>query len=264
MSISLKRVWGVMIRHLFSWSRDLESLAESFWWPSFDVFLWGLTTVYLLRNEGIIPAFVSFFIGAIILWMFVYRAQQELGFIFLKEIWERNFLNMFTSPLTVWEFSGAALSLGIIKLLISAVWMVILAYFLFTFNIFAMGFWLIPFIVNLLVVGWSAGFVIDGLLLRYGNRVQAFTWSLILIIQPFSAVFYPVSIMPQWMQTIAYLLPTSHIFEGMRSVLIHGSINYQALLIASVLNIIYLTASLIFFAGSFRKAQETGMLVKLS
>lgn len=259
-----RRIWAVTLRHLFVWLRDLEKLVESFWWPSFDVFLWGLTTLYLKQTQGAIPAFVSFFIGAIVLWMLVYRAQQEMGFTFLDEIWSRNLLNMFTSPLTIWEFLSASLLLGTVKILISATWMVVLAYFLFAFNIFNMGLWLIPFIINLLVLGWSAGFVIDGLLLRYGHRAEALTWSLILIIQPFSAVFYPVSVMPQWMQTIAYMLPTSHIFEGMRGILIHNTVNHQSLLIAVGLNIVYLCISIIYFKASFRKAQETGMIIKLS
>lgn len=261
---SLKRVWAIVVRHLFSWYRDLEVLFESFWWPSFDLFIWGLVTLYLRTSEGAPTIFINFFLGAIVLWMFVYRAQQEMGFVFLKEVWDRNLLNIFTTPLSIWEFLTASMLLGITKLAISAVWMAILAILLFEFNIFSLGLALIPYVANLLILGWSAGFIINGLIIRYGWRVQSFAWTLILIIQPFSAVFYPVSVMPLWMQFVARLIPASYVFEGMRKVLIDGSVDIWGLLIATLLNIFYVFLSILFFANSFRKAKESGMLVKFS
>lgn len=264
MKINVNRVWAIMQRHLFSWPRDLESLAESFWWPTFDLFIWGLMSVFLRQKEGIAPVFLSLFVGAIILWMFVYRSQQEVGMTFLKEVWDRNFLNIMTTPLTIWEFLTASLALGTIKLVISAAWMIFMAYALFTFNFFRVGWLLIPFVINLLLVGWSAGFFINGLIIQYGNRVQAFAWTLILVIQPFSAVFYPVSAMPTWMQVVSKILPTSYIFEGMRGVLLDGRIDISSLGIATGLNLVYLLLALWYFQYGFRCAKETGMLVKFS
>jgi len=254
----------MIIRHLFVWPREIEAIAEAFWWPSFDLFLWGLMTVYIQKTQNVPSVFISFFLGAIILWMFVYRSQQEMGFTFLREAWDRNILNIFTTPLTIWEFVSSTLILGMIKLAISAIWMVFLGYILFSFNVFSFGWYLIPFVINLLVTGWSAGFIINGLILRYGYRVQAFAWTLVLIIQPFSAVFYPVSVLPSWMQPVAYALPTSYIFEGMRKVLSEGVMDNSFVVIASILNLLYLTLSIMLFKNFFRGAQKSGAIVKFS
>jgi len=264
MRINTQRVRAIVIRHVLTWGRELESLTESFWWPSFDVFLWGFTTVYLERQQGISAVFIRVFLGAIFLWMFVYRAQGEVGMVLLREVWDRNLLNLFTSPLTPWEFNVASLLLGIMKLALSAIWMAILAQVLFSFNIFQFGWYLIPFVMNLVVTGWVAGFIINGLILRFGNRYQVFVWTLVLIIQPFSAVFYSVSSLPPWMQWATMVFPTSYIFEGMRAVLLWGFTDYRGLLMATGENIVYVVLAITFFARSFRKAQETGMLVKLS
>lgn len=264
MKVSFTRIWAIIVRHLFSWPRDLESLAESFWWPSFDLFIWGFVTVYLRDAESTSNVFISFFLGAIVLWMFVYRAQQEMGFVFLKEVWDRNLLNIFTTPLKISEFVIGSLVLGITKLAISAIWMSILAIILFEFNIFSLGFWLIPFVLNLLVLGWTAGFIINGLIVQYGFRVQSFAWTLILIIQPFSAVFYPVSVLPQWMQTVAKLIPVSYVFEGMRQILLDGFLNTSSLIVATGLNMFYLALACLFFAESFKRAKRSGMIVKFS
>lgn len=264
MSGKVNRIWAIVLRHLYVWPRNLESLIESFWWPSFDVFLWGLMTVYLSSKEGVPNYFTAFIIGAITLWMFVYRSQQEIAFTFLKEFWDRNLLSIMTTPITIWEFQIATLILGLFKLALSGIWMGILGYFLFSFNIFRFGWYLIPFLCNLFLVGWTAGFIVNSLIIRYGYRVQAFAWSLIIIIQPFSAVYYPVSTMPYWMQEVARFVPTSYIFEGMRSVIREGTMNFGALGFATILNVFYLALSLFFFSWSFGKARENGMIVKFN
>lgn len=262
--MKMSRVWAIMIRHLFSWPRDLEGLAEAFWWPSFDLLIWGLMSTFLQKQQGVAPVYLSVFISSIVLWMFVYRSQQEVGIMFLKEVWDRNFLNIMTTPVTIWEFLLASLGLGTIKLAVSASWMMILAFVLFKLNVFSIGWVMILFVINLLLTGWSAGFFINGLIVQYGNRIQSFAWTLLLIIQPFSAVFYPVSSLPGWMQWVAKILPTSYIFEGMRASLLQGKVGMSDLVIATALNMVYLVLSLWFFSFSFKRARESGMLVKFS
>lgn len=264
MKNSLIRIWAIVARNLFSLSRDLERMAEMFWWPTFDVLIWGLMTIFLQERQGIPETFINLFIGAIVLWMFVYRAQQEMGVLFLREVWDRNILNILTTPLTMWEFLTATLIIGIVSNLISAIWMSLLAFFMFKFQIFTFGWMLIPFVINLLVVGWWTGFIINGLIICFGYRVQALAWTLVLIIQPFSAVFYPVSILPGWMQVVSKALPTSYIFEGMRQVLAIGMIDGPKILIAGLLNGIYLVLAILFFRYCFQKARENGMIVKFS
>ncbi len=264
MHAKARRIWAVVIRHIFTLPRDLEGLSEVFWWPTFDVLIWGFMTIFLQKNQGLPSMFISIFIGAIVLWMFVYRAQQEMAVLFLREVWDRNLLNMLASPLTIWEFLFGSLILGIIKISVSAIWMNILAFVFFTFNIFTFGNLLVPYIISLLIVGWSAGFIITGLVVQYGYRMQALAWMLVAVIQPFSAVFYSVSSMPLWMQYIAKALPTSYIFEGMRQVLRSGKFDLNGLVIASGLNVLYLVLAMLFFKRSFRKAQESGMIVKFN
>jgi ABC-2 type transport system permease protein len=261
---SLRRVTAIIIRHLFAWRRDIESLFEAIWWPSFDVLLWGLMTVYISSGEGASQRIVAFIVGAIFLWMFVYRSQQEISFAFLKEVWDRNLMSILTSPISITEYMAATLILGIVKLLLSVVWLSFLSYFLFSFNILNLGTALLPFVVNLFLVGWWAGFFINGMIVRYGYRVQSFAWSLLVVIQPFSAVFYPVSSLPVWMQRISSVIPTSYVFEGMRNVLSGNPVDPKGLGTAMVLNLVYLILSLIYFRYSFKKALENGMIVKFN
>lgn len=259
-----RRVWGVVVRHLYSFPRELEAVAEAFWWPTFDLFIYGLMVSFFQSQQGLPTLFISYIIGAVILWMFVYRSQQEMGLVFLREVWDRNILNLLTTPLTIWEFSWATILLGIIKLSLSVVWLSILAFLLFSFSFGSFGFMLLPLVANLLAFGWSTGFLINGMVIRWGYRIQAFSWTLILLFQPFSGVFYPISSMPQWMQHVSRFLPLSYIFEDMRSILGGNPITEGSLPKATLLNLVYLGFCVWFFARSFEKARESGQLVKFS
>ncbi len=262
--INMHRVTAVVTRHLMSWPRSLERLADALWWPTINLALWGLVTVFLQKQTDTPGIYIGMFIGGLMMWVMVSRSQEEMGTMFLQEAWDRNILNMFASPLTIWEFNIAAMIISIIKLVLTAVWLYFLAIILFAFNIFSFGWVLIPFALNLLVTGWSLGLIINGLIVQYGYRVQVFAWTLSLLILPFSGVYYSVSATPIWMQYIARVLPTSYVFEGMRHVAQTGSIDYGGLGIAVFLNFLYFGFGLWFFARSFRKAQESGMIMKFS
>lgn len=258
------RIRGVLYRHLTLWSRDFDKIAGTFWWPVIDLLIWGLVTVYLQRQSGVPSAAVTFFIGGVIFWGIINRAQLDIGLSFLDEAWDRNLLNLFASPLTRWEFITASFILGIIKASISLFVVSILAFLLYTFNIFDFSWYLIPFVANLIFMGWWIGVLMNALILRFGYRVQAFAWTLVLVFQPISGVFYPLSVLPYPIQVIARLFPSSYIFEGMRAVLDSGSFSYLLIIIATVLNVIYLGLAFWFYNRMFNESQKKGYLINFS
>ncbi|OGG02644.1 hypothetical protein A2W14_01180, partial [Candidatus Gottesmanbacteria bacterium RBG_16_37_8] len=176
----------------------------------------------------------------------------------------RNLINLFTTPISLIEFIIATLILGLIKLLMVILFMGLIAFFLYRFNIFFYGWYLLPAIVNLTLVGWWVGFIIDGLIFRYGYKIQAFAWAFIFVLYPFSAVLYPVEILPPWARHISAVLPTSYIFENMRAILFSGKFNALDIYIALTLNLIYLILSTIFLKLMFKNALQNGRLIKLN
>src|SRR3972149_11566546 len=263
-NINVHRVQAVLLRHMFSWPRSLERLADSFWWPTINLFTWGIVTAFLQGQAESTQLIGSIFLGGVVMWLLVSTSQQEMGLVFLQEAWDRNLLNMFTSPLTIWEFNLASVIIGIIKLTISLIWMLILARVFFAFNLFTYGWMFVPYAFSLLITGWTIGLLINGLIIQYGYRVQAFAWTLTIIFQPFSGVFYPVSAMPPWMASVARLLPSSYIFEGMRQVMREGTSDYNGLLLSYGWNILYFALAMWFYSYSFRKAKASGMIMKFS
>ncbi|MBI4990771.1 ABC transporter permease, partial [Candidatus Gottesmanbacteria bacterium] len=175
-----------------------------------------------------------------------------------------NLINLFTTPIRLREFIAGTIVLGLLKLLLTGIILSILAVVLYQFNIFDFGLFLIPAVINLILAGWWIGFFINGLILRFGYRVEAFAWAFVFVIYPFSAIFYPVSVLPEWAQFIARMLPTSYIFENMRSVISTGYFFAPDIIISFVLNLCFLSLSIIFMQRMFKEALRNARLVKLN
>lgn len=262
--INFSAVAAVVMRNIYEWKRNLDRVVDSFWWAIIDLIFWGLTSNYLKQNNPGIPNIVAFFIGGIILWVFVQNSQRDINMPLLNEAWNRNLINLFITPIRLREFMIGTIILGLIKLSLTCVTLILIALILYQFNIFTLGWYLLPAVVNLILVGWWIGFFINGLILRFGYRVEAFAWSLVFVIYPFSAIFYPVSILPDWAQFIAYLLPTSYIFENMRNVIFAGTYSWTSMMFSFILNMLYLTLSVIFLKLMFKEALKSARLVKLN
>ncbi|OGF98649.1 hypothetical protein A2153_04120 [Candidatus Gottesmanbacteria bacterium RBG_16_38_7b] len=261
--INWSAVFAIILRHIYTWRRDLDRLVDSFWWATMDLVFWGLTSTYVSQyNLGF--DIVAVFIGGIIFWSVVLGSQRDINMPLLDEAWNRNLINLFTTPITITEFVIATLILGLTKLILTMSFLSLLAFVLYQYNIFRYGFFILPAFASLILTGWTVGLFIDGLILRYGYKVQSFAWALLFVIYPFSAVIYPVDILPEWARLISKLVPTSYVFENMRSVLFSGSINSSQLMVSFILNLIYLSLSLFFLRSMFKFALITGRLIKLN
>lgn len=193
------------------------------------------------------------------LWIIVWRGQSEITIGILDDLWNKNLINIFASPLKFSEWITALVALGIIKAFISFSFGVLVAYLLYAINILPYAFYILPFALLLIMTGWSMGFFIAALILRFGTRIQTLAWTFPWIVSPFSAIYYPVSILPDWAQKISSLLPTSYIFEGMREVINTGNVDSTKIIVSLILSIIYLALSIYFLKSSFNKLMNKGL-----
>lgn len=261
--MKLHRILAIVQRHIYLYKRSLPRWLEIFYWPLLDLLLWGFITLYLRAVPGNIPHFVTFFLGALIFWDILYRANQGVSISFLEDVWSRNLLNLFASPLTAGEFLTALMTMGIVKMLTGTIAAVLLAMVLYSFNIFILGLSLIPFVLNLLLMGWAIGIVTTALILRFGMGAEVLAWGLALIFQPVSAVFYPVSTLPRFLQTVAFYTPSAHVFEGMRELLSSGTFPWHHLVWSFGLNGIYLGFAVAFFFYMLSRVRKLGLLMRV-
>jgi len=261
--MKLHRINALVIRHLYLFQRSIPRLMDLFYWPIMELVLWGFISVYIdkLNISGFNA--VTVLMGAIIFWDLLSQSQKAVSIAFLEDVWERNFLNIFVTPLRISEFLASTMLLGLFRIIIVGIVMGVLALFMFKFNILVFGLYLVPFMLNLLIFGTTLGLFTTAIILRYGTSAQILAFGFLFLIQPFSAVFYPVSVLPHSLQIVSYLLPSTYVFEGMRQVIATGTMSGNLLLLSFLTNIIYLIIVVWFFFRMFAKVKEKGRLLKL-
>src|SRR3989344_5974618 len=198
--MNLSRINGLIMRHLYLYKRSVPRLMDIFYWPVMELLLWGFISAFIekLNVEGFNA--VTVLLGAVIFWDFLAQSQRAVSVAFLEEVWERNFLNIFVTPLRVGEFIASTFILATIRIILVGVVMALIAFFFYHFNLFSFGFTLIPFMLNLLLFGAVLGLFTTAIILRYGTSAQGLAFGFIMLLQPFTAVFYPVSSLPSFLQ----------------------------------------------------------------
>jgi ABC-2 type transport system permease protein len=253
------RVKAVVWRHLYNFKHSWDRLSDAFYWPAMDIFIWGLTSMYIREATVEIPNIVMLLMTGLVFWMIVWRGQYEITVNLLEEMWNSNLVNLFTTPLTVYEWMAGVVVLGVMKMVIIISFAGMLVYLLYAVNVFKFGWLILPFMALLLMFGWSVGFIVAGLIVRFGMRIQTLAWTGIYILAPFSAIYYPVSSLPAWAQTIARWTPTSYVFEGMRSVIFTGTMDQAGLIKSVGLTIVFFLSSIGFFLLMFNQSRKTGL-----
>jgi ABC-2 type transport system permease protein len=199
----------------------------------------------------------------VLLWEVTLRSQMGMSISFLEEMWSRNLGHVFVSPLRPFEMVLALVGMSIIRMLMGTMPAILLAWAFYAFNLFALGPVLVLFFMNLMIMGWAVALGVVSLILRHGAGAEPLAWGLLFGLAPFSAVFYPVSVLPGFIQPIAYALPTTHVFEGMRAVLLQGVVRWDHLGAAFALNMVWLAGAALLFNRQFHAARRSGALISI-
>ncbi|SEH03378.1 ABC-2 type transport system permease protein [Nonomuraea solani] len=252
------RVLGVVRRDFAALRRSPIRMFEILFWPTVELVLWGFVTSFLQAQR--VPFVVSFLLGAVLLWQVLQKASNEISIAFLEDIWSRNLLNVQVSPLSSVEYLVGLMLFSLGKVAFAVAMMAGLALALYGFGVGTIGVGLVPFMGVLLVLGWSLGLVGIAAVLRFGENAQVIAWSLVFVVQPLAAIFYPVSVLPAPLQSVAWFLPASHVFEGMRTVMAGGALPWDRLAWAAVINVGYLAGALALFGWALGHARRHGRL----
>jgi ABC-2 type transport system permease protein len=262
--MSFNRVAAILLRHFYLVRGSYSRLFPLFAWVAIDMVLWGFITRYLnvVTSSGL--NFVPIFLGAVLLWDFFTRVMQGVTTAFFEDVWSRNFLNIFATSLSIWEYlSGLVLS-SIVSSIIGLIVMFALATTLFGLSFASYGIMLVPFLLVLFLYGIALGIFASAMVLRLGPAAEWFIWPIPALISPFAGVFYPISTLPLWMQYLSRLLPPSYVFEGMRAVISGAVVSGSELFWGGCLAVVYVMFACWFFARVYRHAVRTGLIARYS
>ena len=258
------RSGAIFLRQLYLLRGSPARVVPLFGWVAIDIVLWGFITRYLNSGARSGFNFVPTILGAVLLWDFFTRVMQGVTMAFFEDVWSRNFLNIFATPLSIWEYLLGLVFSSIFTSSFGLVVMLVLATAVFGLSFFVYGAMLIPFLLILFAFGIALGIVASALVLRLGPAAEWFVWPIPALISPFAGVFYPVSTLPVWMQAIARVLPASYVFENMRSIVGGGAGSPAALLAGASLVLLYIAGACWVFASVYRRAVRTGLIARYS
>ncbi len=260
--MKIQRISAIFLRQFYLLRRSPYRILNLLHWAFLDLIVWGLTLFYIYTAGNVKLNFLFVILGAVILWNFLIRVQQGITISFLEDIWVRNFMNLFASPLTLNEYILGLVSISIFQAFIQSTLMIFLAWILFAYNIFQFGFLLIPFIVVLFIFGLALGLFSTAFILRLGPSSELLAWFIPAWISPLAGVFYSVSALPYWVQFLAYALPPMYIFEGMRKIVLSGSFDLNDLFIAFTISVVSFILAYWFLLRSYRYVLRRGLFTR--
>lgn len=258
------RIAAIVLRQFYLIRGSAARMVPLFIWVAIDILLWGFITKYLNSVSGASFNFIPILLGAVLLWDFFSRVMQGVTVSFFEDVWSRNFLNIFATPLSVGEYVMGLVLTSIATSLIGLGVMLVLATTAFGLSFFTYGVMLVPFLFVLFLFGIALGIAATAMVLRLGPASEWFVWPIPALLSPFVGVFYPLATLPAWMRYIGYALPPSYVFEGMRAIVLGSDFSGATLALGTVLSALYIVVAAWFFMRVYRYAVRTGLLARYS
>lgn len=257
-------VAAILLRQWYLLRGSPVRALPTFAWVAIDIVLWGFISRYLNAVSGAGINFTTVFLGAVLLWDLCGRVMQGLITAFLEDVWTRNFLNLFASPLSISEYVAGLIVASIATSVIGLTVMLALAVPVFGLSLLKLGPPLLTFLVVLYAFGVALGVLASAMVLRFGPASEWLVWPIPALLSPFCAVFYPLSVLPAWMRGVAHALPPSYVFEGMRAVLRGEPFSLASGLWAVALAALEIVLAAWCFVRVYRHAVRTGLLARYS
>jgi ABC-2 type transport system permease protein len=260
--LSMHRINAMVLRYWYLLMSSWPRLLELIYWPALQIITWGFLQSYIAQNDSFFARAGGTLIGAVILWDILFRGQLGFSISFLEEMWARNLGNLMMSPLRPAEFVAALMIQSVIRLSVGMVPVSLLAIAFFGFNLWALGLALAVFFLNLLLTSWAIGILVAGILLRYGLGAENMAWSFMFLFLPLTCVYYPVEVLPSWLQVVAWMLPPTYVFEGMRALIIEHVFRADLMMQAFAVNIVLFAGGVVGFLLFLKSARREGTLLQ--
>ena len=257
------KIYALSLRHIYLIKGSFPRILDLIYWPTIQIFLWGFISKFFTLSSTYYNNTVGIILSAAILYDFLFRSSISYNMMFLEEIWSRNFTNLFIAPIKLSEIIAALTFTAILRTLIGLIPASLIAIPLFGVSIFKIGIPLIFLLITLYIFGITLGLLVTSGLIRYGPSFENIAWASLFFLAPLGCIYYPIDILPSWLQVVANLLPLVHIFEEMRSILIDNIVNYYDVLKAFLISLVYFAIGIIVFYYSYGGAKKRGTLINM-
>ena len=261
--MNFNKILALSLRHVYLIKGSFPRILDLIYWPTVQIFLWGFISKFFTLSSSYFENTVGIILSAAILYDFLFRSSISYNMMFLEEIWSRNFTNLFIAPIRISEIITALTITAIFRTLIGLVPAALLAIPFFGVSIFKIGMPLIFLLISLYIFGVTLGLLVTSGLIRFGPSFENIAWASLFFLAPLGCIYYPIEILPIWLQIIAKFLPLVHIFEEMRNILINDIVNYFEISKAILISFLYFVFGVIIFYVSYNGAKNRGTLINM-
>ena len=257
------KVFALSLRHIYLIKGSFPRILDLIYWPTVQIFLWGFISKFFTLNSDYYSNTVGIILTAAILYDFLFRVSISFNMMFLEEIWSRNFTNLFIAPIKINEIITSLTLTAVLRALIGLIPAAILAIPLFGVSVFKLGFPLLFLLISLYLFGVTLGLLVTSGLLRFGPSFENIAWASLFFLAPLGCIYYPIDVLPNWLQFVAKGLPLVHIFEEMRNILLNNTVNYLDIIKSISISIVYFILGVIIFYTSYFGAKQRGTLINM-
>ncbi|MFM9889172.1 MAG: ABC transporter permease [Rickettsiales bacterium] len=259
-----RRIFAIVYRYGCVLKSSPDRILGLYIWMLIDMVLWGFISRYLDR---IVPGgfnAITVFLGAVLLSNFFARVMLNINMTFFEDMWARNFLNIFASPLTIREYLAGLIACGLVTSSFGLLLAFGTAAALFGFSPLTYGPALLPFLLILYVFGIALGIFGCAVVLARGPSSEWFIWPIPALMTPFVGVYYPIATLPHWMQFVSHALPPAYVFEGLRAGVAGQPFDMGGFGIGIGLAVSYVLLAVLFFVRVYKRALRSGLIARYS
>ena len=257
------KIYGLSLRHIYLIKSSFPRILDLIYWPSIQVFLWGFISEFFTMNSTYYSDAVGVILTAAILYDFLFRTSISYNMMFLEEIWSRNFTNLFIAPIKISEIITALTLTAIARASIGLFPAALLAVPFFGVSLLSLGPPLLLLLISLYIFGITLGLLVTAGLMRFGPSFENIAWASLFFLAPLGCIYYPIEMLPEWLQIISKCLPLVHIFEEVRSILIYDTVNYIQIIKAITISCFYFMLGVVIFYTSYFGAKIRGTLINI-
>ena len=261
--MNFNRMYGLFLRHFYLITRSFPRILDLIYWPTIQITLWGFISIFFASNTSYYNNAVGVILTCAILYDFLFRTSIGFNMLFLEEIWSRNFTNLFIAPMKIGEIIFCLVFTALIRALIGLIPAILLTSPLFGISILDLGIYLFLLFLSLYVFGVTLGILVSSGLLRFGPSFENIAWASLFFLAPLGCIYYPVEILPQWLQLIANALPLVHLFEEMRNILINNTVSYLPIMKGFFISLVYFAFGIFIFYLAYFGARVRGTLINM-
>jgi len=257
------KIYALSLRHIYLIKASFPRILDLIYWPSIQIFLWGFISKFFTATSAYYNNTIGVILTAAILYDFLFRSSISYNMMFLEEIWSRNFTNLFIAPIKINEIITALTLTAIFRTMIGLIPAAILAIPLFGVSIFKLGLPLLFLLISLYIFGITLGLLVTAGLVRFGPSFENIAWASLFFLAPLGCIYYPIEILPNWLQLVAKCLPLVHIFEEMRNILMNDTINLYEIFKSTLISLMYFIFGVVIFYAAYSGARTRGTLMNV-